>query len=57
MFHLIDTIMTGLMLENVCHDPDELVSYRENVCNDDADNVSHEVRELKLWNISLNCYN
>lgn len=40
--------MTGLMVENVCHDPDELVSYRKNVCNDDADNVSHEVSELKL---------
>ena len=48
MFYSIDTIMTGLMVENVCHDPDELVSYRKNVCNDDADNVSHEVSELKL---------
>jgi len=48
MFYSIDTIMTGLMLENVYHDSNELVSYRENVCNEDADNVSHEVRELKL---------
>jgi hypothetical protein len=48
MFHSIDTIMTGSMVENVCHHPDELGSYRENVCNDDADNVSHEVSELKF---------